>query len=105
MIAIDPSNMVWSSEIGMLPELHLDPSSDAPLYRQLSDSIKELIGIGRLEKGERLPATRELAGILGLNRATVSAAYALLESEGLGQGDMSDGAALLSARAGRRVRA
>ena len=75
----------------MLPELHLDPSTDAPLYRQLSDSIKELIGIGRLEKGERLPATRELAGILGLNRATVSAAYALLESEGLVRGHAGRG--------------
>ncbi len=33
--------------------------------------------------GERLPAGRELAGHFGLNRQTVSAAYELLEEEGL----------------------
>ncbi|MEP7364923.1 MAG: PLP-dependent aminotransferase family protein [Acidobacteriota bacterium] len=33
--------------------------------------------------GMRLPATRELAGSLGVNRTTVAAAYELLEKEGL----------------------
>lgn len=80
----------------MFPELHLDPASDEPLYRQLSDAIKELIGDGRLRKGERLPATRELAGLLGLNRTTVSAAYALLESECLVQGHVGRGSFVLS---------
>ncbi|HEY1205326.1 MAG: PLP-dependent aminotransferase family protein [Bryobacteraceae bacterium] len=79
----------------MLPAIHLDPSSNAPLYRQLSDAIKELIGVGRLERGGRLPATRELAGILGLNRTTVSAAYALLESEGLVRGHVGRGSFVL----------
>ena len=87
--------MVWSSQIGMFPAIHLDPSSEAPLYRQLFDAIKEQIGIGHLATGERLPATRELAGTLGLNRATVSAAYALLESEGLVRGHVGRGSFVL----------
>ena len=41
--------------------------------------------------GERLPATRELAGLLGLNRTTVSAAYEMLEAEGLISGQVGRG--------------
>jgi DNA-binding transcriptional MocR family regulator len=61
----------------------LDPRSESPIYRQLHEQIALRIRSGELAKGVRLPATRELAGLLGLNRATVSAAYELLESEGL----------------------
>ncbi len=61
----------------------LDHTSTAPLYRQVYVYIKELIRTGKLAKGDRLPATRELAGQIGLNRATVTAAYELLETEGL----------------------
>ncbi len=39
----------------------------------------------------RLPATRELAGLLKVNRATVSAAYALLEESGLIEGHVGRG--------------
>ena len=67
----------------MLPRPQLDPRSAVPLYRQLYDFFGELLRDGKLVRGERLPATRDLAGTLGLNRATVSAAYELLEAEGL----------------------
>jgi 2-aminoadipate transaminase len=69
----------------------LDPGADAPLYRQLSDQIAQQIRSGLLVRGERLPATRELAGLLGLNRTTVSAAYEILESEGLISGQVGRG--------------
>ncbi len=69
----------------------LDPTSETPLYRQLYDEIRHLIGSGGLEKGGRLPATRELAGQLGLNRATISAAYELLEADGLITGHVGRG--------------
>ena len=49
-----------------------------------------------MTRGERLPATRELAGTLGLNRTTVSAAYAILESEGLIQGHVGRGSFVLA---------
>ena len=74
-----------------LPIGPLDPSSDSPLYRQLSASIRSLIEAGRIPKGGRLPATRELAGQLGLNRATISAAYELLEADGLIAGHVGRG--------------
>src|SRR5271154_4080453 len=75
----------------MLPIEPFSAASDTPFYRQLFLQIKEFIESGRLAKGSRLPATRELAGQLGLNRTTVSAAYALLESEGLIAGHVGRG--------------
>jgi len=75
----------------MLPIEPLNPDHKTPLFRQLHDQMKELIASGALAKGSRLPATRELAGQIGLNRTTVSAAYALLESEGLITGHVGRG--------------
>ncbi len=75
----------------MVPRPQLDMESAIPLYRQLADHIRNLVRSGRILAGERLPATRELAGLLGLNRTTVSAAYALLESEGLLKGHVGRG--------------
>ena len=65
--------------------------SEVPLYRQLFEQIAVKIRSGDLSKGERLPATRELAGLLGLNRTTVSAAYEMLEAEGLISGQVGRG--------------
>jgi len=75
----------------VVPEPHLDAASAIPLYKQLYEHFSGLIQSGHLAKGERLPATRELAGSLGLNRTTVSAAYDLLESEGLITGQVGRG--------------
>lgn len=75
----------------MVAHPHLDSSSGVPLYQQLSRHFGQLISSGALAFGERLPATRELAGLLGLNRTTVSAAYELLEAEGLIRGEVGRG--------------
>lgn len=48
------------------------------VYRQLRDAVLD----GRLRRGERLPATRELAARLGVARSTVSTAYERLTAEG-----------------------
>jgi len=53
--------------------------------------IRALIERGTLHGGERLPATRELATQLGLNRATVSAAYSMLEQSGILLGHVGRG--------------
>lgn len=74
-----------------LLNLSLNPASDTPLYRQLAEAINGVISRGSLKPGERLPATRELAGQLGLNRTTVSAAYGVLEESGLIQGHVGRG--------------
>ncbi len=69
----------------------LDATSEVPLYRQLASFIQNLVRAGRLSAGDRLPPTRELAGQLGLNRTTVSAAYEVLEAEGLITGQVGRG--------------
>lgn len=80
----------------MLSITGLDPSSETPLYRQIFDQLRVLIDSGRLEAGAKLPPTRELAGHLGLNRATVSAAYELLEADGLIRGHVGRGSFVAS---------
>jgi 2-aminoadipate transaminase len=75
----------------MLPPVRLDPRSEEPLYRQLYAQLRERILSGALARGEKIPPTRELAGLLGVNRATVAAAYELLEQEGLIRGHVGRG--------------
>jgi 2-aminoadipate transaminase len=74
-----------------LSQIALDHQADIPIYKQLAESIRSLVDSGTIQSGEKLPATRELAGHLGLNRTTVSAAYALLEQSGLLQGHVGRG--------------
>lgn len=74
-----------------LSQLALDSASSVPLYRQLADSVTRLIAQGAIQSGERLPATRELASQLGLNRTTVAAAYSSLEDAGLIRGHVGRG--------------
>ncbi|HMJ60142.1 MAG TPA: GntR family transcriptional regulator, partial [Bryobacteraceae bacterium] len=90
--------MLAAVQFGMLfgveqrwTQLALDPASDTPLYKQLAEAVRSLVDRGTIQAGERLPATRELAGQLGLNRTTVSAAYALLEESGLLEGQVGRG--------------
>jgi 2-aminoadipate transaminase len=74
----------------MLP-LHLQTQSHIPLYVQLRDQLRALVHSGELRSGDRIPASRELAGQLGVHRTTVANAYAELESEGLIQGHVGRG--------------
>ncbi|MGH9559126.1 MAG: PLP-dependent aminotransferase family protein, partial [Bryobacteraceae bacterium] len=75
----------------MLPRIEFEPKSLVPVYQQLHQKIKSAILSGRIVQGERLPPTRELACSLGLSRATVAAAYELLESEKLVKGRVGRG--------------
>lgn len=74
----------------MLP-VHLQPESHVPLYIQLRDQLRALVHAGDLRPGDRIPASRELAAVLGVHRTTVANAYAELESEGLIQGHVGRG--------------
>ncbi|WP_461104402.1 aminotransferase-like domain-containing protein [Spirosoma koreense] len=60
----------------------LDKASVTPIFVQVSNQLGQLIRQGTLPPGYRLPGTRQLAELLGLNRQTVVAAY----DEGLAQG-------------------
>ena len=58
---------------------------------QLRDQLRALVHSGELRSGDRIPASRELAGQLGVHRTTVANAYAELESEGLINGHVGRG--------------
>ena len=87
----------------MFPKPQLDPKSSVPLYRQLYEYLRDQIHSGAIAGGGRLPATRELAGLLDLNRTTIAAAYELLEgadpevSMRIKMGQTSDVVALVKA--------
>ena len=49
----------------MLP-VHLQPESHVPLYIQLRDQLRALVHAGDLRPGDRIPASRELATVLGV---------------------------------------
>lgn len=66
----------------LLPGLNLIRSDHAPINRELFQRLREVVNSGRLKPGTRMPATRSLAGELGVSRTTVAQAYDQLKSEG-----------------------
>ena len=61
----------------------LDRQNPIPLYQQIETFLRQGILSGSLASETRLPATRQLARDLGVNRITVETAYAELEADGL----------------------
>lgn len=61
----------------------LDRQSAIPLYQQIKTYLRQGILSGSLAADTRLPASRQLAQDLGVNRITIENAYAELEAEGL----------------------
>ncbi len=61
----------------------LEPQSTVPLYQQIEAYLRQGILAGGLAPDSRLPASRQLARDLGVNRITVENAYAGLEADGL----------------------
>jgi GntR family transcriptional regulator/MocR family aminotransferase len=90
--------------------IQLDRTRAVPLARQIEEQIERLIQERLLGPGVKLPATRELAGALGVNRATVALAYEELVAAGLarahvGQGTFVTGRPEVPAAAPARVAA
>ncbi|HWN81896.1 MAG TPA: PLP-dependent aminotransferase family protein, partial [Candidatus Udaeobacter sp.] len=87
-VPLDPEN----GEAAVAPfHLPIDRRSPEPVFRQICKQIKELVDSGRLPAGTRLPASRDMAHDLRVNRATVRAAYDALNTlgyvaAGVGQG-------------------
>jgi DNA-binding transcriptional MocR family regulator len=69
----------------------ISKASEEPLYRQLIRLIRERIVNGAWPPGERLPASRDLADLLGISRISVVNAYAELREMGLIVGQAGKG--------------
>lgn len=62
--------------------IEIDRHSAVPLFKQVAEGIVFLIKNGKLKPGYQLPASREMASMLKINRSTVVSAYEDLEIEG-----------------------
>jgi GntR family transcriptional regulator/MocR family aminotransferase len=69
---------------GLSPKLllPLDRGRNEPLRNQLEAGLRAAIRSGRLQPGERLPSSRDLAGELGVSRGLVQECYGQLSAEG-----------------------
>lgn len=59
------------------------PTSGIPIYRQIVDQVRAMVSAGKLQSGDMLPSTRDLATTLQINMMTVSRAYQQLAADGV----------------------
>jgi DNA-binding transcriptional regulator YhcF (GntR family) len=64
-------------------ELKVDRSEPVPLHDQVAAEIRRAIADGEAGPGERLPLTKDIAAVLGVNKNTVLRALHILRDEGL----------------------
>lgn len=60
----------------------LSPSNPDPMYKQVTDQIKDAIGAGDLKPNGRLPSVREMSEALKVSAITIKRAYLDLETQG-----------------------
>lgn len=70
---------------------HLDTSQGQPIYRQLVQRFEQAIESGRLQPGDNVPTTREMADQLQVARGTVVKAYNELLAKGYLVGKQGQG--------------
>jgi DNA-binding GntR family transcriptional regulator len=61
----------------------IDPGAATPLWRQLTDVLRQRIASGELAAGRIMPSEHTLSQEFGLARGTVVKALDALEEEGL----------------------
>lgn len=64
------------------PRIRIDPASEIPVVRQITDSLRVLFVEGQLAPGAALPSVRRVAMELGVHFNTVAEAYRQLAAEG-----------------------
>lgn len=68
----------------MIPRgLHVDPRDAVPIWKQIEEGVRRLVGSGALKPGAAVPSVRDLARDLQVNPATVVRAYQRLVEAGL----------------------
>jgi GntR family transcriptional regulator/MocR family aminotransferase len=79
--------------VGMTGHLDIpvDRARPVPLARQIQAHLERLVREGLLAPGTKLPATRELARAVGVNRATVVLAYEELVAAGVATSHVGQG--------------
>jgi GntR family transcriptional regulator len=60
----------------------LSPNNPDPMYKQVTDQVRDAIASGDLKPNEKLPSIREMARALEISVITIKRAYLDLENEG-----------------------
>ena len=60
----------------------ISPLNPDPMYKQVTDQIKDAIASGTVKPETKLPSIREMAKELKISMITIKRAYADLENEG-----------------------
>lgn len=68
--------------VQVFDSIHLYHTAERAVYLQLADTLLSFIRNGRLRPGQKLPGSRDVATLLGINRLTVSRAYEELQMQG-----------------------
>ncbi len=64
-------------------KIELNDTNNSPKYKQIVESIKELIQSGKIKYGQKLPSINQISFDYYISRDTVEKAYALLKKEGI----------------------
>lgn len=67
----------------MRDRLGVDPREAVPIWRQIEEGVRRLVGSRALEPGAPMPSVRDLAKDLRVNPATVAKAYQHLVEAGV----------------------
>ncbi len=63
--------------------IRLDARSRVPIFTQVVEQVKGMVGTGILKPGDQLPTVRQLAADLRINFNTVARAYRALHEDGV----------------------
>lgn len=63
--------------------ISIDSSSELPVYKQLIQSIQQVIVDGNYQSGDFLPSMNELSQSLSISKETVKKAYSILREKGI----------------------
>ena len=67
----------------MLKDFKINPKSDVPIYKQITNVVQGEISSGELLPGTKMPTVRELSAEIGIAQGTVKRAYDELEILGV----------------------
>lgn len=74
--------MFLSKQGEIIRTIQISDENKIPIYLQIAEQIKAIIGAGELNEGDPLPGRQALARQLGVNVNTIGYAFRVLENEG-----------------------
>jgi GntR family transcriptional regulator len=83
--------------------IRIDLEDPAPLHQQVAGEIRRAIAEGEARAGERLPPSKDLAAVLGVNANTVLRALRELRDDGLLEFRRGRGITVAGTAAGKSV--